>query len=610
MQKKFNNIYVSLAALCSLCLLAASCLSDDYDTETASAGAPSIRLYITANGMGDLNATRTDYTRGETRYTPSTETGETEAGEDGEFINSLCVFVVNSSNEIEYKFLATTSSPSGFGSDASAAGSGNLLAHSINLINSSTGGFISSITTGKKTIYAFANWETLDTTKDDIDGTTEGNRTLVNDIIDPDNGLDVGDELSSEDLQLWIYDPASKINLDTEKGTLYYIPMSGMTTATISEDLNYSSQLISVGLDRLVGKVRLSVLPETTPDDTDQSKENAKGTITETRADAYTCVEISKLKFSNGADKVALFSDNTPSGTINYTKVYKGSDMKKLNENLWSSNTCTIDNETTPVAKDIAEFYINETVLPSGSTPNGFDVALFTTRDGEGGYNYYSTGVSQETSVLRNEIYPLLLTLDVVTVDFDESKIRTAGIGTTETKYLNYEETPNGTYVFELLDVTTSVILTPVLKINNSTTDVNNVTWKLEINLDENGNAVTDGNEDGLVIQTEDSNGYLYTEDRSLTIGHGESSPYDDYTSFYITHFTGIEYDKYNYAKLSATWYTPSTDKYKHTRSFMLRFTIDLDEGIAPELSNLPIAPWTLTKKNIAPLRPLTRRLD
>ncbi len=589
MKKKFNKIYVPLAALCSLCLLAASCLSDDYDTETVSAGAPSIRLYITANGMGDLNATRTD-------YNPGDETGETEAGESGEFINSLCVFVVdNTSHKIEYKFISSTD---GFGSDQTAAADGNLLAHSISLTKSD-GSFVNNyLTVGPKTIYAFANWEK----------TTEGQGTgkwlaLIN------KAADGSTTITDEDLTFYVTDPAGTIDFDNGG----YIPMSGKITATISEDLNYSSQLITVGLDRLVSKVRLSVLPETiqTEDSSGGAGDSSKGTKTETRSsEPYTCVEISELKFSNGADKVALFSDKDPGGTINYTKVYQVSDMKELNESLWSNNVCTIANEDNPVAKDIAEFYINETELPgSPNGPDGFDVVLNTERNGTGGYNYYSTGVSQVTSVLRNRIYPLELTLDVVTIDFSESKVNFAGIGLEELQYFNWNEAPDGTYVLELLEVTSSVELTPKLKFSDGTT-ATNITWELTLNaLAKNGGDVVTGVGDQLVIRTVESGNYVYTA-TSLKIGNNATNTTDqNATSFYITHFTANEYDEYNQAKLSVEWY--DSNKYKHTRSFMIRFSIVLDE--APQYNQskkAPLSPWILTQKNIAPLRPLTRRLD
>ncbi len=562
MKKVINNIYVPLAAMCSLCLFAASCLSDDYDTKTVSTAAPSIRLYITANGMGDLNATRA---AGEL-------TGETEAGEDGEFINSLCVFVVDkTTSKIEYKFLADASHSSNFGTDVTAATNGNLLAHSISLTNSD-GSFVDThLTVGEKIIYAFANWENTD------EGKGSGAWiTLINKEADGSATIK-----ENEDLNFYVTDPAGTIDFDNDG----YIPMSGKTEATISKDLNYSSQLISVELVRLVSKVRISVKPES-------------------YSEEYSEVSISDLTFTGGANQVQLFSDITASGTATtYNESYSMKDMTQEG-GTWggtdSNPICTIANaaesDSNPDAIEIAKFYINET-----SNTSGFDISMTTSRTGIGTSQTDASAdndvsrVTEVQSVGRNCVYPIKLTLDVVNFSLNPTPY-TAAIGITpDTRLYNItNDNSTSTYIITLADVTSALELNPVLTLSGTT--IPSVEWKLTLN-------TTD---DNLVIRQGTLGNYTYTA-RTATVAAANNTDGES-ASFYITHFTAIDYDEYQTMELYGEWYDDAGTTLKHTRKYTLKLKLDAEE---PKLTGaLAYLRGASGKSEAASVRHITRRLN
>ncbi len=545
MKRTLNNIYVSLAAMCALCLLAASCLSDDYDNESGTqTGTASVRLYISAVGMGDLNATRA---------------GDTEV-EDGELINSLYIIAVQDGS-IVWKGDYPASKLGG------GADKGNLEAYTIENIT--------DIPAGTTTFYAFANY--------DYD-TSSVIYTLVSGYK--------GGTFSEDALKTYVNDPAKAVNNGS------YIPMTGMKEATLKGDLNNTRTNVEIELYRLVGKVRIKVLPETTSADK-----------------LYESVDITKLELTyNVPTKVALFSGNAPSETMTYAdkKITIAIDDTDDPAVTWESTSgiavhdesstgkYTITNQESPTDTQITKFYVNEGTISkyggSGATSTeGFYVDMSTERKDEGGVSYDATAYSKSQQINRNAVFPLVLTLDKVDASFGKSKALTAGIGTTENAYLGWEKVADDIYKITLYDVTSSLELAPELTCTNAN-EINNAKYTLTL-----------GTGSELVIRRITSGSYTY-DGTTLSIGYG-TGDYANDTYFYITHFTAIdyEYDKDNPATLVAEWDNASTSGLHHTRTF--KIYICLEEG-KPEFSNLPIAPWTLTKKNIAPLRPLTRRLD
>lgn len=296
-------------------------LSCSYDTEaddcSDSDGPVTMQLQITAEKETDLN-TRADFT------------GEEEPGTTGEYMHNLCVLFVSADGTIVKRINADVT-------DNPAAQEGNLRVYSETF----------EIDPGAYTVYAFANidtyynrdWASL--TGVDVGTTLESLRT--------ESGIDIDN--------IVLVDPASKLDLQTN-----FIPMSAKETVVIDEN----TTSLSIGLDRLVSKVRVNIT----------GKAGSK---------------LTSFTFGNYADRVGLFSDQTLTDVE-----YKSS--KESTQQI----EFPADGEIS-----LTEFYVNETRVRSN--PTGFTVELET--DERGGTKYSS--VTKTTLYLpRNSILPLHLTLN------------------------------------------------------------------------------------------------------------------------------------------------------------------------------------------------------
>lgn len=143
---------------------------------------------------------------------------DTEEGRTHEYMHELCVFIVDADGKIEHRVLPNLS-----GDDDAARGD----------LKEWTS-YPILLTPGKKTLYAFANWQTA-ADKDWIAlvNQTEGARFDV-------------EKLNS----IVLDDPAAKLNFDAGR----FIPMAASTTATVTA----STRELRIGLDRLVSKLRLT----------------------------------------------------------------------------------------------------------------------------------------------------------------------------------------------------------------------------------------------------------------------------------------------------------------------------------------------------------------
>ena len=296
-------------------------LSCSYDTEaddcSDSDGPVTMQLQITAEKETDLN-TRADFT------------GEEEPGTTGEYMHNLCVLFVSADGTIVKRINAdVTNNP--------AAQEGNLRVYSRTF----------EIDPGKYTVYAFAN----------IDSYYNGDWTSLTTV---DEGTTIESLRTESDIDIdniVLVDPASKLDLID-----YFIPMSAKETVVIDEN----TTSVSIGLDRLVSKVRVNIT----------GKAGSK---------------LTSFTFGNYADRVGLFSDQTLADVE-----YKSS--KESTQQI----EFPADGEIS-----LTEFYVNETRVRSN--PTGFTVELET--DERGGTKYSS--VTKTTLYLpRNSILPLHLTLN------------------------------------------------------------------------------------------------------------------------------------------------------------------------------------------------------
>lgn len=274
--------------------------SMDDDLGDCTSGTSALQVTVSAQQEGDLNARAT------------------EGGQDGEFMHDLCVLFVQN-NVVKLKLQPNLSS------DASAQ-EGNLQAW--------TSGEQNGLEAGTYTVYAFAN------ISDHYDNWSEGGTLSEDDL--PEN--------------IVIEDPAGDLNSGTRK----YIPMAAKEEVKITA----ATRSVSIGLDRLVSKVRMRI-----------------GT---TSQDPVT---VKNVTFNGYADKVSLIK-NPPLSSVNRDQSY-------------SYDTGFQISNGNP--EDIPEFYVNET--PQGDP---FSISVTTTENQ--GVTYLAT--TKLDNLPRNSIYPLTLNLN------------------------------------------------------------------------------------------------------------------------------------------------------------------------------------------------------
>lgn len=300
----------------------ASCSFDD-DIDTGDDNAPAmLQLSITAREEGDLN----------------TREG-TEVGQNSEYMHNLLVLFIQGDKVVK-KFLPDLSNDE-------AAKVGNLKTWTSESF---------TLTPGTYTVYAFANIDSyFSTAWSSLTGLGDGESLT-------EKGIDI-DNIVLED------NPASKLDLLT-----YFIPMSAKEEVTVTR----STRNISIGLDRLVSKIRMSITGK--PD-----------------------TKVTALSFSGYADKIGLFSDKILDGEA-YTTT------KTIN--IPGDGTLKADGTGTTGTLVIPDFYVN-------SSPVGhpFTVKIKTVE--ATGIIHDATAVTQRNELPRNSIFPLTLQLNDYGLDLE-----------------------------------------------------------------------------------------------------------------------------------------------------------------------------------------------
>lgn len=313
MNKMKQHIYKAmfwlLPWLCAVPL--ASCSFDDDIVESCE-GPATMQLSITAREEGDLNTRVNDY----------------EIGQDHEYMHNLLVLFIQNDKVVK-KFLPKLD-------DNTAAREGNLRVWTSEEF---------TLDPGTYTVYAFAN---IDTYYDGQWGSLTG--------LGTDEGKSLA-ELGVNIDNIVLDDPATKLNF--AEGM--FIPMSAKEEVTVTSD----TRNISIGLDRLVSKIRMSITGN-------------PGT------------KITALSFGGYADKIGLFSDTQVDG-INYNREYsvvggEGSQVQLTNDGTYQ----------------FADFYVN-----SSPANSGYKVTLNT--DEKNGTTY--TATTTRKVLPRNSIFPIVLNL-------------------------------------------------------------------------------------------------------------------------------------------------------------------------------------------------------
>ncbi len=358
-----------------------SCVDDSFEDGigTSNVLVP-VTIGISADNISDFSVTRADY--------------DDQYAEEGEFMNTLCVFVVDAEGKIEVKLQPDLT-------DDTNAPTGNLPDWTSDKV---------TLKTGQKTIYAFANWDTADNEDGDW-------AKLI--------ALNVGENITNY-LNFTVDDPASKVNIAEGK----YIPMSGKKEIEVTSS---GDQSFEVGMDRLVGKVTIAV-----------------------NGDSQTDVTLGDFTFTGWADKVPLMSDDP---TTTYEYEYTGSYEATLNQTIDAGETSGVQ---------IASFYVNETTRPSG----GFAITMQTDR--YGGMTY--TATTTRTDIPRNNIYPIVLTLDAYELVLTPT-VWTSILGVdAELEYDSPITFEDNTYYITMLEVTSTFSITPSLVKASDNTSVA-TTW-------------------------------------------------------------------------------------------------------------------------------------
>ena len=342
--------------------------SMDDDLGDCTSGTSALQVTVSARQEGDLNS-RAD-----------------ENAKDGEFMHDLCVLFVQD-NVVKLKLQPDLSG------DASAR-EGNLQAW--------TSGEQNGLEAGPYTVYAFAN------ISDHYGKWSEGG-TLSGDAL-PEN--------------IVIEDPAGNLNFKNGK----FIPMSAKEEITITA----ATRSVSIGLDRLVSKVRMRI-----------------GT---TSQDPVT---VKNVTFSGYADKVSLIPGASIS-TLLRDKKYEYTEEFQISASQ---------------DKDIPDFYVNET-----GERDPFTISVTTTENQ--GVTYLAT--TKLDNLPRNSIYPLTLNLK----DFGIEITPKAWLEVTGVHYdVHYMPVSEDTYRIEM--ATGSYFsLTPQSVTADAGTPISDVTWSWTIPAD------------------------------------------------------------------------------------------------------------------------------
>ena len=331
MDKRYRHLLrATLAALPLACAaVLSSCAFDDDVAECPDPNAPAtVRVSVSAGEPGDLNGTRA---------------GDDVNADEHEFMHTLRLYIVNDNdNGVRRTVL-----------DLSPDLTNNTLAQTGDLTNYETGEL--TLAPGTYTIYAFANVDGYDGEF----GTGSGQRAITQMTMTEflDDCFAIDQQVRDGDLAEYrIYNPAE--NLDFANGK--YIPMSAKKEITVTPN----TQDISIGLDRLVSKVKITV-----PDN------------------QYISTS-STIQFSGYAKNVPLLGAD--SGGYGSAELYGG-------------RTTTDKMQFNQAGQEVS-FYVNET-----NTGNPFTVTLSTGKSGNGDVSAY-VAKTQRTDIPRNSIYPLSLT--------------------------------------------------------------------------------------------------------------------------------------------------------------------------------------------------------
>ena len=357
MDKRYRHLLrTTLAALPLACVaMLSSCAFDDDAAECPDPNAPAtVRVSVSAGEPGDLNGTRA---------------GDDVNADEHEFMHTLYLCILDESGYVQEMFHEDDGALQNLIAGEAAAATGDVLNWTSENI---------TLAPGTYTIYAFAN----------VDGYKGENDQAQNvDVMAYlQDQFKRGGGVRTDLPNFRLNDPASKINFNESK----YIPMSEKETITVTSN----TRDISIGLDRLVSKVQLTV----------PSAEYVSAGST--------------VQFSGYSLNVPLLgADN---GGYGDTQLYGGR---------------TAETAEMPFSQpgEVVSFYVNET-----NTGDPFTVTFNTGKSGNGDISTY-VAKTLRSDIPRNSIYPLSLTFPEFAPQFTW-KSWEAGIGSVPVEVVAKEE--------------------------------------------------------------------------------------------------------------------------------------------------------------------------
>lgn len=336
MNKKYRHLLrATLAALPLACVaMLSSCSYDDYGECPDSDTPATVRVSVSAGEPGDLNGTRA---------------GDDVNADEHEFMHTLYLCILDERGYVQEMFHEDDGTLQNLIAGEAAAATGDVL-------NWTSENF--TLAPGTYTIYAFAN----------VDGYMGENDQAKNvDVMAYlQDQFKRGGGVRTDLPNFRLNDPASKINFNEGK----YIPMSAKETITVTSN----TRDISIGLDRLVSKVQLTV------------------------PSAEYVSTNSTVQFSDYSQNVPLLG--AEDGGYGAAQLYGGR---------------TAETAEMPFSQpgEVVSFYVNET-----NTGDPFTVTFNTGKSGNGDVSAY-VAKTQRTDIPRNSIYPLSLTFPDFTPQFE-----------------------------------------------------------------------------------------------------------------------------------------------------------------------------------------------
>lgn len=289
---------------------------------------------------------------------------ETKAGNDDnalehEFINELCVFVVDGKGKIEQKLVTT---------DGSATPSDDALKTG-DAYEWRSNEFV--LPAGKKTIYAFANWSTVTEGQDNGDW-----KAIIN--------KSVGGTLKDTDLEITIEDPAGKVDLTSETDKKF-IPMSVKQEVNVTVD-----QTIRVELVRLVGRVNIqlknakasqvSVTSFTMGQFANKVALMPEGTAAEVKFNQSYSTSFKSLTINGGESKTFQFYVNETKNDTPFS-IQLTADNKNYSATTTEATKAIPRNNILPLNLTISESDLNLIVTAYIAPIGGYPVQVYTSGD-------------------------------------------------------------------------------------------------------------------------------------------------------------------------------------------------------------------------------------